>query len=71
MINEEIEKVRGSVKFWVASPKRLQRFEEAVRQIGILYAKNLVSDCKTRWNSIFFMLSTALLYKDVFYRLKQ
>ena len=31
--------------------------------------KELVLDCKTRWNSTYLMLSTALIYKDVFSRL--
>lgn len=70
VINKEIEKVRESVKVWVASPKRVQRCEEAVSQIGIPYTKNLALDCKTRWNSTILMLSIALLYKDMYYRLK-
>ena len=70
VIHGEIEKVRESVRFWTASAKREQRFEEAARQIGIPHTKKLVLDCKTRWNSTFLMLATALLYKDVFFRLK-
>ena len=31
--------------------------------------KELVLDCKTRWNSTYLTLSTALIYKDVFSRL--
>ncbi|XXG81233.1 hypothetical protein AAC387_Pa09g1921 [Persea americana] len=34
-------------------------------------ARELVIDCKTRWNSTYLMLSTAVMYKDVFFRLKQ
>ena len=31
--------------------------------------KELVLNCKTRWNSTYLMLSIALIYKDVFSRL--
>ena len=31
--------------------------------------KKLVLDCKTRWNSTYLILSTALIYKDVFLHL--
>lgn len=41
------------------------------KQLGIKETKNLVLDCKTRWNSTYLMLSTALLYKDVFDHLKE
>ncbi|GJR66517.1 zinc finger BED domain-containing protein RICESLEEPER 2-like protein [Tanacetum coccineum] len=53
-----------------ATPKREQKFEEAVRQLEISTTKQLALDCKTRWNSTYLMLSVVVLYKDVFRRLK-
>ncbi|XP_077249073.1 zinc finger BED domain-containing protein RICESLEEPER 1-like [Tasmannia lanceolata] len=70
VIREAIEKIRESVGYWSASPKRVQRFEEASRQLCIPSSKKLALDCKTRWNSTYLMLETALIYREVFYRLK-
>ncbi|KAH9762358.1 BED-type domain-containing protein [Citrus sinensis] len=46
--------------------KEVEKIRESVKE-----TKNLALDCKTRWNSTYLMLSTALLYKDVFIRLKE
>ena len=50
-----------------AEPKT--EMEENARQLLVQCTKNLVLDCKTRWNSTYLMLSTTLIYKDVFLRL--
>ncbi|CAN1153645.1 Putative AC transposase [Linum perenne] len=65
-----IESVRDSVIHWTASPKRRQKFTDAVRHSHITSSLELVLDCKTRWNSTYLMLSTALIYRDAFFRLK-
>ncbi|XP_065631430.1 zinc finger BED domain-containing protein RICESLEEPER 2-like [Quercus suber] len=69
VIGDGIEKVRSSVYFWTQSPKRIEIFEKISRQSHIASTKELVLDCRTRWNSTYLMLSTALIYKDVFPRL--
>ncbi|KAK4589560.1 hypothetical protein RGQ29_020214 [Quercus rubra] len=69
VIGDGIEKVRSSVYFWTQSPKRTEIFEKVSRQSHIASTKELVLDCRTRWNSTYLMLSTALIYKDVFPRL--
>ncbi|KAK2641615.1 hypothetical protein Ddye_023378 [Dipteronia dyeriana] len=66
-----IEWIRDSVAFWTATPKRLEKFEEAVNFLNIGCEKRLMLDCKTRWNSTYLILSVALNYKEVFYRLNQ
>jgi hypothetical protein len=71
LIGDGIEKIRDSVLFWTGSPKRRQKFDEIARQLHVPCTKELVLDCKTRWNSTYLMLSTALVYQDVFSRLKQ
>lgn len=70
MIGDALEKIRDSVAFWKATPKREEKFEETARQLDISSTKKLVLDCKTRWNSTYLMLQSALVYRDVFSRLK-
>ncbi|KAJ9541894.1 hypothetical protein OSB04_028400 [Centaurea solstitialis] len=71
IIGDGIERVRDSVAFWTATPKRVEKFEEAARHLAIECSKKLALDCKTRWNSTYLMLSVALVYKNVFKRLKE
>lgn len=71
LIHDCIEKIRSSVSFWTATPKRDEKFVEAARQLKVPSTKKLALDCKTRWNSTFLMLNTSLIYKGVFPRLKQ
>ncbi|KAJ9538563.1 hypothetical protein OSB04_031296 [Centaurea solstitialis] len=60
VIENSIKKVRDSVSFWKYSPKRAQEFRFVARQVGVDCEKELVLDCKTRWNSIYMMLNVAL-----------
>ena len=69
LIGDDIERIHDSVIYWTGSLKRRQNFEENARQLRVQRTKELVSDCKTRWNSTYLMLFTALIYKDVFSRL--
>jgi hypothetical protein len=68
-MEEAIGRVRDTIGFWSATPKRHERFEKAVAQAGIKYEKRIALDVKTRWNSTYLMLSVALLYVPVFDRL--
>jgi hypothetical protein len=70
VIGDGIERIRDSVLFWTTSPKRRQKFYESSRHLRISNTKELVLDCKTRWNSTYLMLSSALIYKDVFSHLR-
>lgn len=70
VIKESIEKIRSSIAFWTATPKREEKFVEAAKQLRVPSTKMLELDCKTRWNSTYTMLNTAMIYKDVFPRLK-
>ena len=71
VIGDGIERIRDSVSFWAATQKRIEKFEEATRHLAIDCTKKLSLDCKTRWNSTYLMLTVAIVYKDVFKRLKQ
>nr|KAJ0224968.1 hypothetical protein LSAT_V11C100025810 [Lactuca sativa] len=71
VISNAIENVRNSVSFWTSSPKRIKDFRLFARQVGVNCQKELLLDCKTRWNSIYMMLSVALEYREVFNRLSK
>ncbi|TXG72195.1 hypothetical protein EZV62_000774 [Acer yangbiense] len=49
-----VEKIRDSVVFWAASPKREEIFFEATRQLNIHSGKKLSLDCKTRSKGLCF-----------------
>ncbi|XP_026440579.1 zinc finger BED domain-containing protein RICESLEEPER 2-like [Papaver somniferum] len=70
-IKGAIELIRNSVAYWKATPKRVEKFEEAARQLNISSINKLVLDCETRCNSTYLMLNTAIKYHKVFARLKQ
>ncbi|XP_073020995.1 zinc finger BED domain-containing protein RICESLEEPER 2-like [Primulina eburnea] len=70
LISGSIETIQYSVGFWTATSKRDEKFIETARQLKVPSIKKLKLDCKTRWNSTYLMLNTALEYKDVFARLK-
>jgi hypothetical protein len=67
--DDGLERVRESVRFWSATPKRHEKFEKKACELNIKFERRLCLDCKTRWNSTYIMLSTALEYKTVFARL--
>ena len=71
VVQEGIEKVRDSVLWWTATPRRVEFFHETTKQLRIHTEKSLVLDCPIRWNSTYFMLVTAIPYKDDFSRLRQ
>ena len=68
VIKNSIAKIRESVAFWTATPKRVEKFEEIAKHVKVKTEHKLGLDCKTRWNSTYKMLSIALPYKAVFNR---
>jgi hypothetical protein len=69
VMDQGIERVHDSVGFLCATPKRHECFERTTTQMNIKYDKRIALDCKTRWNSTYLMLNTALEYQLVFDRL--
>ena len=66
VMDKGIERVRDSVAFWCAMPKRHERFERTAARMNVKYDKRIALDCKTRWNLTYFMLNTALEYQILF-----
>lgn len=66
-----IVSIRDSVAYWLATPKRYEKFVKAAQHQKIELTKKLCLDCKTRWNSTYIMLNVAIPYRKVFDRLCQ
>ena len=71
VMKSAIENIRESVAYWIATGKRIEKFEEMAKFKKIKITRKLILDCKTRWNSTFMMLEVALPYRVVFERAKQ
>jgi 5-methylcytosine-specific restriction endonuclease McrA len=69
IIAESIAAIRESVAYWIATPKRYEKFEKTAMDENVRLDRTLTLDCKTRWNSTFIMLSVAIRYRRVFERL--
>ncbi|KAF3781004.1 putative AC transposase [Nymphaea thermarum] len=67
-IKDEIISIRETVKYLKVSSSRLHGFAAAARELDLSTSKKLMLDVPTRWNSTYFMLERALLYKDAFAR---
>ena len=68
MLKDAIENIRDSVTYWTATPKRVEKFEEIANFVKVKTKVKVALDCRTRWNSTFTMLNTALPYKATFIR---
>jgi hypothetical protein len=70
VIKSAIHNIRESVAYWIATPKRWEKFEDMSKFKKVKITRRLKLDCKTRWNSTFIMLDIALPYRLVFERAK-
>jgi hypothetical protein len=48
VLEKGIDKVRDSVAYWSATPKRHEKFEKMAAQIKGKYEQRIALDCKTR-----------------------
>lgn len=65
-ISSAIKNTRESVKYLKSSQAQKERFEKMIKQVGIPLKKHPSLDVVTRWNSTYYMLDSAYLYKRVF-----
>uniref|UniRef100_A0A2N9F6B2 HAT C-terminal dimerisation domain-containing protein n=1 Tax=Fagus sylvatica TaxID=28930 RepID=A0A2N9F6B2_FAGSY len=68
-IHESIAKVRNAVRYAQSSPKRFEKFLEAVKDANIQSKSLLSLDVPTRWNSTYLMLEAAEKFERAFDRL--
>ncbi|KAL6509187.1 hypothetical protein OROGR_022497 [Orobanche gracilis] len=66
MIEHCVVKIRESVKYVKWSESRKKSFYVSVKNSNIKETKALWLDVSTRWNSTYYMLDRALLYRDAF-----
>lgn len=71
VIGGGIERVRDCVAFWSGTAKRREIFANKVKSMRGQEGRQLILDCKTRWNSTYLMLQSVLPYKDVFSSIKR
>ncbi|TVU46145.1 hypothetical protein EJB05_05663, partial [Eragrostis curvula] len=69
VIKNSVAAIRLAVAYWVATPKRYEKFEKTALDENVELERKLNLDCKTRWNSTYIMLSIAIPYRKVFERL--
>jgi hypothetical protein len=48
VIQPAIAKIRESIAFWTATPKRIEKFEKIAKYVRVPIDHKLALDCKTR-----------------------
>lgn len=68
-LHASINKIRNVVRFVRASPGRLERFKNVIKECRIQDNSTVQLDVSTRWNSTYLMLVSALKFQKAFKRL--
>lgn len=66
VLGNSIENICIVVRYVGATPSRIEVFNEIAQQKRLSKKNGLPLDVSTRWNSIYDMLRSTLVYKDVF-----
>ena len=66
LIGSVVAHIRESADYWVATPKRYEKFEKTALDENVELNKKLHLVCKTRWNSTYIMLSIGIPYRKAF-----
>ena len=66
VIATAVSNIRESIAYWVATPKRYEKFEKTALDEIVELGRKLQLDCKTRWNSTYIMLSIGIPYRKAF-----
>ncbi|KAL7129589.1 hypothetical protein ABFS83_13G078000 [Erythranthe nasuta] len=70
-MKETIKRLRRSVKYVRSSPSRLQMFKKCIEEEKITCKRIVCLDVKTRWNSTYLMIDSALPFEKAFDRLEE
>ncbi|KAL3643109.1 hypothetical protein CASFOL_013924 [Castilleja foliolosa] len=71
MVTDTIKRLRRSVKYVRSSPSRMQMFRKCVEEEKITSKRLVCMDVKTRWNSTYHMIDSALPFEKAFDRLEE
>ncbi|KAL3637488.1 hypothetical protein CASFOL_018656 [Castilleja foliolosa] len=71
MVTDTIKRLRRSVKYVRSSPSRMQMFKKCVEEEKLTCKRLVCMDVKTRWNSTYHMIDSALPFEKAFDRLEE
>ncbi|XP_072066709.1 zinc finger BED domain-containing protein RICESLEEPER 2-like [Arachis hypogaea] len=68
-MHESISKIRNAIRYVCASPSRMNRFKNFIKEARIQDKCTVQLDVPTRWNSTYTMLESGLKFQKTFKRL--
>ncbi|RYR58627.1 hypothetical protein Ahy_A05g024486 isoform C [Arachis hypogaea] len=68
-MHESISKIRNAIRYVRASPSRMNRFKNFIKEVRIQDKCTVQLDVSTRWNSTYTMLESGLKFQKAFKRL--
>ena len=67
-MHESISKIRNAIRFVCASPSRMDRFKNVIKEARIQEKCTMQLDVPIRWNYIYIILESALKFQKAFKR---
>ena len=68
VIDDSVIKIRETTKYLKGSERRMCRFDECVKIVGMKRTKGLRLDMCTRWNTTHDMIDSSMRYRSVLIR---